>query len=307
MSASLILFIPLALLGVVTGLCFVGCVFQTGGVPGADPGPYRDAVTSNSNLIAFWPLDDAPPTDPTDPSAPVARDNAAPPGQTGHDGTYKGTFTLRLDGIVTGDHPAVGSAGNPCASFDVGLVDVPFSQALNPATSFTLECWVQPNWTSSDSPRAVVVSANADQNPNPTANAGYALIATPTNWSAQVGIGTTFVSVTNAQSIVSDGKTTYYLAMTFENNALSLFVGVAGAFASDTRTLAATERFQPEQPATMTMPSTATSLFIAMGRPDIPTTNQYPFDGLIQDVAFYSPALQTGDLQNHFTLGSQGP
>jgi Concanavalin A-like lectin/glucanases superfamily len=305
MSASLVVLIPVLLLGLVTSLCFVGCVFQTGGIGEVDLGPYRNAITKSSNLIAFWPLDDAP---PTDPSAPVARDNAAPFGQIGFDGTYKGNFTLRVDGIVTGDHPAVGSAGNPCASFDGGLVEVLFNQSLNPSSSFTLECWVQPKWTSAGTQQAVMVSATVDMGPTPMNNAGYALYATPTIpnfWAAQIGIGTDFVGVTSNQGIVLNGKTTYYLAMSFKDNALSLFVGVDGTLTPVPpmpMQLGPGQTFKSEQPG-----ATATSLFIAMGRPDLPTTNEYPFNGLIQDVAFYSPALEPGDIQNHFTLGSKSP
>ena len=57
MSASLIVLIPLVLLGLVTTLCFVGCVLQAGGLD--IQGPYRDAVTTTNGVVAFWPLDDA--------------------------------------------------------------------------------------------------------------------------------------------------------------------------------------------------------------------------------------------------------
>jgi hypothetical protein len=137
MSASLIVLIPVVLLGLVTALSFVGCAFQTGGVSG-DLGPYGDGITKDPNLVAFWPLDDAM---PTDNSPALAHDIAShPPGVNPFNGTYIGTFQLQALGIVPGDN--VNHDVTPCAIFDIGRVEVPFHVELN-AAPFTLECWVQ--------------------------------------------------------------------------------------------------------------------------------------------------------------------
>ena len=297
MSASLFVLIPVVLLVLVTALCFTGCVVPNTGLPDT-PAPYRDAIGTEPTLIAYWPLDDLM---PKDNSPPIAHDLAShPAGQNQFDGNYTGTFALQKDGIVPGDEQDM--ARFPCASFGGGRVEVLFHQELN-ASSFTVECWVRP--TSGGAQQAVVASAFVDGRPNPTANAGYALVATTDNfWSAQIGIGTTFVPVTSKDAIMLDGMTTYYLAMTFDGGKkLTLFVGIAGGAFTKVPpvTLDANQTFQSEAPG-----MTATQLFIGMGRPDLATSMQYPFNGLIQDVAFYSPALATTDIQKHFALGSQG-
>jgi hypothetical protein len=43
-----------------------------------------------------------------------------------------------------------------------------------------------------------------------------------------------------------------------------------------------------------------------MGRPDMPTSMLLPFNGKIQDVAFYNTLLGTQALKGHFDLGKGG-
>jgi hypothetical protein len=120
-------------------------------------------------------------------------------------------------------------------------------------------------------------------------------------WAAEIGLGQTFFSVQSTDPIVPNVIT--YLAMTFDGTKLSLFVGTVGPagggnFASFSNTPSA--GFLPEGP------STATPLFIGMGRPDM-TGGMFPFNGSIQDVAFYSPPLSGTDVQNNFNLGNTPP
>jgi hypothetical protein len=49
------------------------------------------------------------------------------------------------------------------------------------------------------------------------------------------------------------------------------------------------------------MPSTATSLFIGMGRPDM--GGSFAFKGFIQDVAVCKAALSTPTINTHFGNG----
>lgn len=301
MSASLIVLIPVVLFGLVTVLCFIGCGLSTHGL-GQGFGPYQDAIRKISNLIAFWPLDDQPSPDVSQPEAvDIAPKQPPLPPFTGFYMGPDGSFTLNNTGIVPGDF---NNGLTPCASFNGGFVSVGFRQELN-ASSFTLECWVKPNWAAGDPQdfRAVVASAFGD--PNPTMDSGFGLLATPDNfWTAQIGLGTRFLSATSTQAIMLDGVTTYYLAMSFDGSTLTLFVGIAGGDLTPTPPVSPNpgEKFLPESSG-----MTATSLFIGMGRPDLPTTMQNPFNGLIQDVAYYSPALGMGDIQNNFTLGSKPP
>jgi hypothetical protein len=48
-----------------------------------------------------------------------------------------------------------------------------------------------------------------------------------------------------------------------------------------------------------------TPLFIGMGRPDL-STGRFPFNGRIQNVAYYGVALDAPTIQSHFALGVPG-
>jgi hypothetical protein len=287
MSASLIVLIPVVLLGVVTSLCFVGCWLGThGNVPA---GPYETAVSATGNLVAFWQLNDLPQTGSAFDAAPKQ------PPLVAFNGTVVGNVTQNVTGIIPSD--LVDTLAT-CALFTNGSVQVDFHQELNPAT-FTLEAWVRPNWTPADPQvqRAVLVSANS-------VGAGYGLFATPDNfWEAQIGTGGgNFLSVKATQSIflnLPNPPFSQYLAVTFDGTMLTLFVGVVGvplvaAFQGTTA------NFVREQPMN------ATSLFIGMGLPET-LTGMFPFNGFIQDVAVYNVALDAGTIQAHFTLGSTPP
>jgi hypothetical protein len=306
MSASLTILIPVVLLGLVTALCFVGCVLNTHGL-GPNLSAYEGSVYSNKNSIALWPLND------TAESLPTAANIVNPQ----FNGTYPdapmgpNSFMIQQPGIVFGD---VNNGLVPCAFFNGSFVTVDFHQELNPA-KFTAEAWVKPNWTAADPQVVRVVLASA----NTTAGAGYALFATADNfWEAQIGTGSgNFLSVKFDQGIALNADKTMnpvnYLAMTFDGSVLTLFVGtvvgtvggmVSGSLDSNSSPpLVAPTQFVPEQ----AMPSsTATPLFIGMGRPDM-MGGMFPFNGSIQDVAFYSPPLSSTDVQNNFNLGSTPP
>jgi len=286
MSASLIVLIPVVLLGVVTALCFVGCGLNThGNIP---PGPYETAIPKTANLVAWWPLGDLQATTLASDEAPKQ------PPMMAFNGTYVGGVTRQQTGIVPSD---LVDTLTKCALFTNGLVQVDFHQELNPG-SFTLEAWVKPQWSAGDPQiRAVLVSANS------TAGAGFALLATTDNfWQIQVGIGGgNFTPVTATENIPLNSPVAQYLAVTFDSvtQALTLFVGtVEGGFNSFSSTLM--NAYVPEDS------SSSTSLFIGMGRPDMPG-GMFPFNGFIQDVAIYNVALEAGIVQGHFMLGSAPP
>jgi hypothetical protein len=295
MSASLIVLIPVVLLGLVSVLCFTGCGLHTHGL-GEGNGPYQDAILKISNLVAFWPLDDQPSPDVSQPEAVDIAPKQPPLNPfTGLYTGPAGSFTLNQTGIVPGD---VNNGLTPCAFFNGGFVSVGFEQALNPAT-FTLEAWVNPATGTPGVQRVVVACANVDQSATPVANAGYVLVMTQDGvWSAQIGTGQAFFAVSSTDPIVPDVPT--YLAMTFDGTTLKLFVGIVGSGILAPFSAPAPAGFLPEGP------TTATSLFIGMGRPAM-IGGMFPFNGSIQDVAFYSPPLSDAEVQNNFNLGNKPP
>src|SRR5262249_59167809 len=96
--------------------------------------------------------------------------------------------------------------------------------------------------------------------------------------------------------------TTFYLALTFDGKVLSLFANAIGAPFNMTPyaklTLDVADKFAPS--------GGSLPLFIGMGRPDLPTSMLFPFNGKIQDVAFYKVAMSAPQLQGHFKLGNPG-
>jgi hypothetical protein len=302
MSASLIVLIPVVLLGLVTAVCFVGCGLHTHGF---GFGPYEDPITNTGGIVSCWPLNDAPPSTtavdikngfngnytmgPNVPYDPMNESAAAP-----------GTFTLQATGIVPGDVQT--TTLTPCASFNGGFVSVGFQELLNQG-QFTVEAWVKPNWSTDEvatapANRGVVASVHGLQ------GTGWVLFATADNfWAATIGLGPgqQFVTLKSGQPIVLGGIS--YLAMTFDGSKLSLFVTVVGDSSNSplvtTLTLQPNTKFQPVQ-----MPST-TPLFIGMSRRDL-ANGMFPFNGSIQDVAYYGVPLDLTVIQNHFNLGVPG-
>ena len=80
---------------------------------------------------------------------------------------------------------------------------------------------------------------------------------------------------------------------------LTLLVGTAGGTLTSVSSTPPNKFVAEDATA---MPSTATPLFIGMGDPDT-TNGMNPFNGFIQDVAFYGSPLSFDTLNGHFTAG----
>jgi hypothetical protein len=333
MSASLIVLVPIVLLGVVTALCFVGCVLHTYGLPPSFTAYTSTTVLGNVNNVAFWPLNEMADTDPahdlkggndgkyidpnTAPSGFYPWPSFSiknPPNPDAVSAAGQGTLTFQQPGIVNGDFGQQGTAQQKCVVVNGAFVAVPFNAAINPA-SFTLECWVQVGWSSTDplAFRAVVDCRN--DNPGQ----GFALFAAPDadqsgnyHWQAFIGNGgsdpNSFTAVISADPPIvlnndpESGGTTFYLAVTFDavNNILLVFVN--GQEAGKTT------------PATY-IPNTSQPLWIGAGAPWVTqrapqtmpgtvTSPLFPWVGAIQDVALYSVALNGDVIATHFDNGN---
>jgi concanavalin A-like lectin/glucanase superfamily protein len=287
MSPTLIVMIPLVLLGLVAALCFVGCVLQTGGIE-VSAGPYQDLIRGEKTLGSCWPLNDQSET-PTAVDGTPAQDVGPNKIQTG---TYSaptvGSVKLQQAGIVTGDHL---NTKSPCAQFSGGSMTVPWDARLNPNTSFSIEAWAQAEWKLSDPGVPRIVVASDDLN----GLTGYQLHATVENhWAAVVGTGSQFVPARPAATdppTVKPGEPTHLVA-TFNatTGVLSLFVN--GTLSAQAPAIAAPQGFLPAiNPTPFTIGTGGIS-------------PQFPFTGEIQDVAFYNAALDPGTIAQHFNVGS---
>jgi hypothetical protein len=314
MSASLIVLVPLVLLGLVTALSFVGCVLNTHGTGPNPPNPftaYRQmTVLGNDSLVAFWPLDDVANspnaaelksglvgdyvtmnTNPTQfPDPPIANISAPADGK----------LAWAQAGIVAGD--CINNDPNnpsPCIQVDGGYVSVPQKEisTLN-VPSFTVEAWVRADWIGSDPmnfPPAfrAVVDWRAFSPGNVT---GFALFATPeNNWAVAVGSGAVGQTILTGGPVAFDGKPVY-LAATYDgaSQTLTLFVnGISSV---------------PAMTGVAYVQNTTSPLFIGSGAPSSPLRPQMPpitpdqtapllpFNGAIQDVAIYNTALPGGTM-----------
>jgi hypothetical protein len=305
MSALLVSLCLIGVAAIVWSACFVGCGFAPQAAPIESFYEYQNTVENTSGLVAFWPLNDTSGTVATDlgPNQfngtyttaadvlmydPVQQSDAAP-----------GTFTLNQPNIVAGDALSGDpSQLSPCVNFNGGFVSVPWQGALGPPTpaQFTLEAWVVPNWTLADAQnnpsfRSVVASAAL------TAGtfSGFALLATPDNlWAAAIGIGSqdVFATIGSNQTIVQGSL--YFLVMTYDGTTLTLWVNPADTSQPPDASVAASG-FVP-------VPSPV-PLYIGTGRPDL-STPLFPFNGYIQDVAFYNVVLDNQTIATHYMNGS---
>jgi hypothetical protein len=330
MTASLLVFVSVALMVVVSGFCFVGCVLNTHGTgvdpnkpdpdnPDPDPKPvpftkYSGTITSRGDCIAYWPLDEA---SPADPAGIIKAHDAV----GGHDGEYKhktnapglfpcpdytnsltvhsakafGTLSLGTQTLLPGD--AVQPANDPNdlttgMEVDGACVVVPFSADLNVGV-FTLEAWVRPEWDP-----AVKATRFVFDSRDGGGLRGFLLNANDDNeWQGVLAdVNGNFTTAKNGTAMKSKIA---HLVLTFDGSQAVLFVdAVAGtpvtipaAYSANTTKRLAIGAGGPFFDDRMN--STGDAFFPL-----------FPFNGTIQDVALYNSVLSDTDIQKHFDDGS---
>jgi hypothetical protein len=269
MSTSLIILLPVVLLGIVGMLCFVGCILDTKGLP---PSPFDEytnkTVLANNNLMAFWPLSDQKVGD-NEPAhaAELMSDNKGnfidpttaptlypwpsyfvpkPPEPDAFSDLAPGTIAFAQASIVAGDvfHPGDTFAPPACIVVNGCYVEVPWNDKFVPKGSFTVEAWVRPDWTGSDPHGWRFVLDARDLNPD----AGFALFAKADDiqpgmpgtyrWAGIVSNGGTgvdgFTFIVGDPIALGTAATPakpVYLALTYDvvSQTATLFVNPAGA------------------------------------------------------------------------------
>ena len=309
MSTTLFILVPVGVLMIAWSLCFVGCGLPDTGT--ATPFyQYQNTVTGTPGLVAFWPLDE------------ISGTTADDIGPNQFDGTYTtgpnvptynaadqsdaapGTYALNQPNIVAGDSSGnTESTLNKCPIFNGGYVNVPWNAALGPASApyqFTIEAWVMPNWTLDDaqtnpSYRAIVAhNVHLPSNSPPTFQ-GFLLCASPENlWTVAICDGSQqqFATTGNNQTIVQGSL--YFLVVTYDGtkNQLTLWINPAD-----------TTQPPDAQLSTGYVPvSSPIPLYIGIGGTFLPTP-LIPFNGQIQDVAFYNAVLDGKTIETHYMNG----
>jgi hypothetical protein len=337
MSMSLVVLLPLILLGIVGTLCFVGCRFDSSGLGGSSS-PFTSytgtTILANSpNCIAYWPLKEAKDTDAASelisnntgnyidmstamPATvypwleyPVANGS----GPDVLSAAAPGTIALAQPGIVLGDVDLLPGDSVPpaCMVVNGAYVEVPWKDKFIPKTSFTVEAWVRVDWTAGDPHAWRFV---LDMRESVPVTSGFAIYARADDnlpgsyrWGAIVGDGSAGFQTLDSDELTITLKdpaaaagTTFYVAVTYEA-------------ASQTLTLFVNAEQQGQLTPVAYVPNTTQPLWIGAASPFVARRPQpagtlgsplFPFVGAIQDVAIYSAALQPSDLTTHFNNGS---
>jgi hypothetical protein len=343
MSTSLIILIPVILLGIVGTLCFVGCFLDTTGLPATPFHEYTGkTVLLNPAVIAYWPLNDKL-TDTDNPAPALERVSnipssyidmatapqlypwmkfnvqSAPPEPDVLSAAAPGTIAFNQPGIVKGDavDPANPAVIQPCVVVNGCYVEAPFDPKFVPQGSFTVEAWVRVGWSASD--------PTDPNDPNPDAwrfvldmrdlnpGRGFGLFARAEEnqpgvyrWAGIVGNGG---SSSAGFTIVPSNELTITLS---SGGTAPEPVHLALTFDGQMATLFVNGEPQGSMSTTY-MPNTAQPVWIGAGAPYVVRRPQpagavasplFPFVGAIQDVAIYSAALQPDIIHTHFRNGN---
>jgi concanavalin A-like lectin/glucanase superfamily protein len=338
MSTTLFFLVPIGMLAVVWSVCFVGCVFQTGGLPGP---AYSNTILNEVSLVAYWPLSDLLNSQPP-AGAPALP--PPPPGSTGvgtaqdlsgknNNGSYinppayisgttflttmgnppvdlKPTLNLRQTSIVPGDAFKSGSKNLPaCVDFEGGYVSIPWAANSPSLTEFTFEAWIKPRWTVTGF-NWVMFSARTNN------NTGFVIHINEQNqWQLTIGNGTALTVVNTTVSAPVNPSSTTYVALTFKSTSgttgtLSLWIDPS----NDDTSVPPTANFTTQTTYVAVDSTQPMTFFIGAGgnqNVQTPRTQDggpgvplLPFQGLIQSVALYSTALDATDLASHFADGA---
>jgi hypothetical protein len=336
MSASLVVLLPVILFGIVSLLCFVGCVLNTHGLPPSFTQYSTTTVLGNPAVVAYWPLNDANDALPAADLAPNP-DNGQYIDQTTLPAIYPwpdfsidnsptpniesaaapGSILFAQPGIVTGDFGTGGSdsdssAASTCLVVNGCYVNVPLVSKISSLTSFTLEAWVRVDWDKNAPHGWRAVLDARDLNPC----TGFAIIAKADDnapgiyhWMAVIGNGGSgaagFTEAISADPPITlngpSGATTFYLAVTYDGPSQTLTLFVDGLQSG------------PAVTSAVYVPNTTRPLWIGAGVPYAPMRPQavgtiagplFPFVGALQDVAIYSKALASDVILTHLHNGS---
>jgi hypothetical protein len=337
MSASLVGLMPIILLGVVTLLCFAGCMLDRHGIGIGFFTKYSDTtVLANPAVVAYWPLSETGDSDPAiDRTSPdhngqyvdpttlpaiypwPAFSVPSGPGTTVESAAAPGAITFAQPGIVAGDAVQPGNDRNfrtPCLVVNGCYVEVPFDLKFNPTTSFTVEAWVRVDWDASATHAWRVVLDSRDFSPC----TGFGVLAKADDgmpgvyhWQAIIGnggsgaAGFTFATSDDPPITLNDPSLpagiTYHIAVTYDGSSQTLILFVDG------------EQRGPKITAPAYVANTTKPLWIGAGAPYVPLRPQppgvvagplFPFVGAIQDVAIYNTALASEVILLHFHNGN---
>lgn len=229
----------------------------------AASGAYANAVLADSPS-SFWRLGES--------SGPLAVDSSGY-----NDATYTGSFTYGVPGAITTDP-------NTAVQFDNSTAPAPYSSTLNPATAFTLECYVKPT-VNGQSSRAIVGSQNRN-----IGRSGYALYQgfNGNFWECHIGNGTTVTMFLQGTTPIEAGKW-YHLAVVYDPNDAA---ANGRLYVNGVQESSGIGGFLPNNAQPFTIG----------GRQGLGN-----YTGIIDELAFYNYALTANQISNHWSYSWIAP
>ena len=242
------------------------------------PGSYAASVALNAP-IAYWRLDEAP-------GATNAFDIAG-----GYTGAYSGSEVLGQPGAILGD--ADTSIYLPGA----GGIQIPFTPNLNPAVTFSVECWAKGDPSGAGSTRVLVSSRTSFSG----WYWGYQVLAGANNdWEFSIGLRTDgILTLANDATNAADGAW-HHLVGTYDDSIGDMRLYVDGQVAATGKTAAG--RWGPN--AFYAGQNPAGDEAIGSDADNDPQgALAHPFYGGIDEVAIYDYALSPAQVASHFAVG----
>jgi hypothetical protein len=197
----------------------------------------------------------------------------------GLDGTYHGDVQLGVEG-------APSTAPDTAAHFPGAIKDgvpnavVPFTPVLNPTGPFSIEFWAKPD-VSGQANQAVVTAQNRN-----AGRAGYAIYQgfNGAAWEAHYGVGDG-AHIVIGQTVPAAGRWDHVVFVWDGNSSGRIWVNGVDDTRSDS------DSGGPFRP-NLVVPLEIGSRF----------GGQFPYQGTVDDVAFYSYALTSDQINHHFSI-----
>jgi hypothetical protein len=321
MHASYLWLTPIAVVAIVSLLCFVGCnqildLDETTAV-----GPYQDDVLPDVPVMYLRLQEQSPPTPVPGGTAADAMGN--------HDGIYERAGSPLPDDPATlspgtgpillqlGIGPGLVPADTTATTIRVrgGRVAVPHSPVLN-AAQFTLEAIVLPEWDLSVQGRYYAVFESTNEpagGGNQPKRLGYALYAgpadpttpnTPYRWQLWVGNGTDFRQLKEQPPADPDNPGTLvsprpaYLGVRFDGSAFDLFVYTADSDIDLVKCRLEPQPYVPNANDELTIGMAGRFRSLVAPFPG-PPRSLYPFIGRLQEITIYDKALREERIASH--------
>lgn len=218
-------------------------------------------VVALDDPVAFWRLDEAQ-------DSTVAIDVV---------GSFDGTYTPGNGTITFGQTAGIPGETNAAAQVTGGArVAIPWALELNPHGPFTAEGWFMPTSTATDSGDYRTIFSSMGSGPT-----GWLLYQQPDNRFAWVVFNDNWISSFIGDTVdVVEANTWYHIALTYDGNLFR--INVNGRQVASSRY----DIFIPNRNGAANLG----------WRSD----NDYkPFQGLVDDVAFYNKALTLEQIQAH--------